>query len=149
MFNFGDAVREPSVPDQFYSLYSFLTEPNGGQTTVQALNITPLAAPTTRTYEGGFEQAFFSERLMFRSSFFHNEFGRQIEYVGLDLVPELLPNLTPAQQNQLEQFLQSSGAYELTPEYRGIPRAGSRSNSGERDRPIRSFCAAATHILMR
>jgi vitamin B12 transporter len=55
-----------------------------------------------RTYEGGVEQAFFSERLIFRTSFFHNEFGRQIEYVGLDLVPQLLPNLTPAQQNALE-----------------------------------------------
>ncbi len=113
LFNFGDAIREPSLTDQFYSLYTFLQN-NGGQTTVQALNITPLAAPTTRTYDGGFEQAFFSERLLFRSTFFHNEFGRQIEYVGLDLVPELLPNLSPAQQNQLEQFLQSSGAYELS-----------------------------------
>jgi iron complex outermembrane receptor protein/vitamin B12 transporter len=113
LFNFGDAVREPSLTDQFYSLYSFL-ETNGGQSTVQELSITPLSAPTTRTYEGGLEQAFFSERVLFRTTFFHNEFGRQIEYVGLDLVPELLPNLTPAQQNLLEQFLQASGAYELS-----------------------------------
>lgn len=113
LFNFGDAVREPSLTDQFYSLYNFL-QSNGGQSTVQQLGITPLSAPTTRTYEGGVEQAFFSRRLIFRTSFFHNEFGRQIEYVGLDLVPELLPNLTPAQQNQLEQFLQANGAYELS-----------------------------------
>ena len=111
LFNFGDAVREPSLTDQFYSLYNFL-ETNGGQSTVAQLHISPLAAPATRTYEGGLEQAFFGERLMFRASFFHNEFGRQIEYVGLDLIPELLPNLTPAQQNQLEQFLQANGAYE-------------------------------------
>jgi iron complex outermembrane receptor protein/vitamin B12 transporter len=76
------------------------------------LHISPLAAPATRTYEGGVEQTFLSERLVFRTSFFHNEYGRQIEYVGLDLIPQLLPNLTPAQQNQLEQVLQSSGAYE-------------------------------------
>jgi iron complex outermembrane receptor protein/vitamin B12 transporter len=111
LFNFGDAVREPSLTDQFYSLYNFL-ETNGGQSTISQLHISPLAAPATRTYEGGLEQAFFGERLMFRTSFFHNEFGRQIEYVGLDLIPELLPNLTPAQQNQLEQFLQANGAYE-------------------------------------
>src|SRR5580658_2193707 len=111
LFNFGDAVREPSLTDQFYSLYNFL-QLNGGQTTIAQLHITPLAAPATRTYEGGVEQAFFGERLVFRASFFHNEFGRQIEYVGLDLIPELLPNLTPAQQNQLEQFLQANGAYE-------------------------------------
>ena len=66
LFNFGDAVREPSLTDQFYSLYTFLQK-NGGQTTIQQLNITPLAAPTTRTYEGGVEQAFFSERLLFRT----------------------------------------------------------------------------------
>lgn len=111
LFNFGDAVREPSLTDQFYSLYNFL-ETNGGQSTIAALNIQPLSAPATRTYEGGLEQAVFKERLVFRTSFFHNEFGRQIEYVGLDLIPELLPNLTPAQQNQLEQFLQANGAYE-------------------------------------
>jgi vitamin B12 transporter len=111
LFNFGDAVREPSLTDQFYSLYNFL-ETNGGQSTVQQLHITPLSAPTTRTYEGGVEQAFFSKRLVFRTSFFHNEFGRQIEYVGLDLIPELLPNLTTAQQIQLEQFLQANGAFE-------------------------------------
>jgi vitamin B12 transporter len=111
LFNFGDAVREPSLTDQFYSLYNFLVM-NGGQSTISQLHISPLGAPATRTYEGGLEQAFFGERLVFRSSFFHNEFGRQIEYVGLDLIPELLPNLTPAQQNQLEQFLEANGAYE-------------------------------------
>ena len=111
LFNFGDAVREPSLTDQFYSLYNFL-ETNGGQSTIQQLKISPLQAPATRTYEGGFEQAFFGERMMFRTSFFHNEFGRQIEYVGLDLIPELLPNLTPVQQNLLEQTLQADGAYE-------------------------------------
>ena len=111
LFNFGDAVREPSLTDQFYSLYNFL-ESNGGQATIQQLHISPLAAPATRTYEGGMEQAFFSERLVVRTSFFHNEYGRQIEYVGVNLIPELLPNLSAAQQIELEQFLQANGAYE-------------------------------------
>lgn len=113
LFNFGDAVREPSLTDQFYSLYNFL-ESNGGQATIQQLHISPLSAPYTRTYDGGVEQSFFSERLIFRTSFFHNEYGRQIEYVGLDVIPLLLPNLSAAQQNQLEQFLQANGAYELS-----------------------------------
>ena len=115
MFNFGDAVREPSGTDQLYSLYSFLEQnPPDGPTTIQQMHISPIGAPTARTYEGGLEQAFFSERLIFRTSFFHNEFGRQIEYVGLNLIPALLPNLTPEQQQQLEQQLQAGGAYELT-----------------------------------
>ena len=115
MFNFGDAVREPSGTDQLYSLYTFLEQnPPDGPETIQALHISPLSAPTVRTYEGGLEQAFFTQRLMFRTSFFHNEFGKQIEYVGLNLIPELLPNLTPEQQQQLAEQLEAGGAYELT-----------------------------------
>jgi vitamin B12 transporter len=112
LLNFGDAVQEPTLDDQFYSLYNFL-ETNGGQSTIQQLSLSPLAMPTTRLYEGGLEQAFFGQRLVFRTSFFHNQFGRQIEFVGLDLVPQLIPGLTPAQQNSLEQTLQADGAYEL------------------------------------
>ena len=113
LFNFGDAVREPSLTDEFYSLYNFL-ESNGGQSTIEALHIEPLSAPTTRSYEGGLEQSFLSGRIVFHTTFFHNQFGRQIEYVGLNLIPELLPNLTPEEQNELKAFLQANGAYELT-----------------------------------
>jgi iron complex outermembrane receptor protein/vitamin B12 transporter len=113
LFNFGDAVREPKLTDEDESLYNFL-EANGGQSTIQQLHISRLSAPTTRSYEGGVEQAFFGERLVFRANYFHNEFGREIEYVGLDLIPELLPNLTAAQQQQLESVLQANFAYELT-----------------------------------
>jgi len=121
LFNFGDSVREPTLDDQEGSLYVFLQTcdfglvPNcGGQSTIQSLDINPLTAPAVRTYEGGVEQAFLSQHIVFRASYFHNQFGREIEYVGLDLVPELLPNLTPAQQQQLENTLQSDFAYELT-----------------------------------
>lgn len=113
LFDFGEGVREPSLTDQFYSLYSFLQQ-NQAQSTIAALHIAPIGAPMARTYKGGVEQSFFSERLIFRTSFFHNEFGRQIEYVGLDLIPSLLPNLTSAQQTALEQQLRLDGAYELT-----------------------------------
>jgi vitamin B12 transporter len=115
MFNYGDAVREPSLTDQFYSLYTFLqNNPPDGPATIQQLHISPIGAPTARTYEAGLEQSFFSEHLILRTNFFHNEFGRQIEYVGVDLIPALLPNLTPTQQNILEQQLQTDGAFELT-----------------------------------
>jgi vitamin B12 transporter len=115
MFNYGDAVREPSLTDQFYSLYTFLkNNPPDGPSTIEQLHISPIGAPTARTYEGGVEQSFFSEHLILRTNFFHNEFGRQIEYVGVDLIPALLPNLTPTQQNILEQQLQADGAFELT-----------------------------------
>jgi vitamin B12 transporter len=116
LFNFGDSDREPTLEDQEESLYTFLVNiPNNqGLSTIQALNIKQLSAPAVRTYEGGVEQAFLSQHILFRASYFHNQFGREIEYVGLDLIPELLPNLTAAQQQQLEQLLQQNNAYELT-----------------------------------
>ena len=120
LFNFGESDREPTLPEQDESLYTFLETCGGvvvscnGQSTVQALHINQIGAPQDRTYEGGLGQTFFSSHIIFRASYFHNEFGKQIEYVGLDLIPALLPNLTPAQQTALETTLQDEFAYELT-----------------------------------
>jgi vitamin B12 transporter len=100
LFNFGDSVREPALTDQFGSLYQFLVT-NSFQSVAQQLGITPLAAPAVRTYEGGMEQNFFSDRLVFRASYFHNQFGKEIEYVGGRLLPNVIPGLTPAEQQQL------------------------------------------------
>ena len=61
----------PTLPDQDESLYSFLVN-NGAQSTIQRLHIDPLAAPAVRTYEGGVEQAFLSQHILFRASYFHN-----------------------------------------------------------------------------
>jgi vitamin B12 transporter len=127
LFNYGDAVREPKLTDQDDSLYNFLLN-NGGQSTIKQLHIAPLAAPTTRTYEGGLEQSFLSQHLVFRTSYFHNEFGKEIEYVGLDLVPALLPNLTPTQQQQLEAVLQGNFAFELTINSEAIRAQGVEAN---------------------
>ena len=112
LFNFGEAVREPKLTDQDDSLYNFLATYN--PSAIQSLHISPLAAPAMRTYEGGVEQSFFSQHIVFKSSYFHNEFGKEIEYVGLDLVPALTPNLTPSEQATLESILQANFAYELT-----------------------------------
>jgi iron complex outermembrane receptor protein/vitamin B12 transporter len=104
LFNFGDAVREPSLTDQFGSLYQALVGA-GDAAAATELHITPLAAPTARTYEGGGEQTFLSERIVLRASYFHNEFGRQIESVDARLLPTLIPGLTLAQQLALENAL--------------------------------------------
>ena len=100
LFNYGDAVREPTLTDEVGSLYTFLNK-NGDAGIAQQLHIGPLSAPKVRTYEGGFEQAFLSERIIFRASYFHNQFGRQIEYVGGHLLPDLIPGLSADQQQAL------------------------------------------------
>jgi iron complex outermembrane receptor protein/vitamin B12 transporter len=88
LFNFGEGVREPKLTDKFYSLYANLPD------VAKQLHIGPLAAPATRSYEGGVEQTFFGERLIFRSSYFHNEFGREIESVPAPFLPTIFPSVT-------------------------------------------------------
>jgi iron complex outermembrane receptor protein/vitamin B12 transporter len=100
LFNFGDAVREPALTDEFGSLYHFLVS-NGFQDVAQELHITPLAAPTMRTYDGGGEQGFLSNRIILRVRYFHNQFGKEIESVGGRVLPNVIPGLTPDQQQQL------------------------------------------------
>jgi iron complex outermembrane receptor protein/vitamin B12 transporter len=89
LFNYGEGVREPKLTDKFYSLSYNLP------LIAQQLHIGPLAAPNTRTYEGGVTQAFFGERLNFRASYFHNEFGKEIESVPAPFLLTLFPSLTP------------------------------------------------------
>ena len=112
-FNFSEGVKEPTIDDQFGSLYNFLLD-NGGASTIQQFHISPIGAEQSRSYDGGIEQYFFGEHLRLRATYFHNEFGRQIEYVGANLVPALLPQLTPTQQAALESFLESESAFSLT-----------------------------------
>jgi iron complex outermembrane receptor protein/vitamin B12 transporter len=91
LFNYGDGVREPKLTDEFYSLsHNF-------PAVAQQLHIGPLAAPTTRTYEGGVEQAFFRERLRIHASYFHNQYGKEIESVPAPELIALIPGLTPAE----------------------------------------------------
>ncbi len=104
LLNFGEAVREPALTDQFGSLYQFLVT-NGYPSVAQQLHIGPLAAPAARTYEGGAEQSFLSEHVIFRASYFHNEFGSEIEYVGGMLLPNLIPGLTAAEKTDFENAL--------------------------------------------
>jgi vitamin B12 transporter len=100
LFNYGDANREPALTDEFDSLYSFLVA-NGYASAAQELHINALAAPETRTYEGGGEMSFLSQRIVLRASYFHNQFGRQIESVGAQLLPNIIPGLDAAGQQQL------------------------------------------------
>ncbi len=110
--SFAQGVSEPAIRAEFGSLYDFL-EQNGGQAAIQQMHVSPIQGPTTRTWEGGGEQAFWGERIVFRATYFHNEFGRAIEQIDAGLVPTLLPDLAAAQQLDLEAFLRNNQAYQL------------------------------------
>ncbi len=111
-FSFAQGIREPALTEQIGSLYNFLQQ-NGGQATINQLGILPIQAPTARTWEGGAQQAFWQEHLVWRVNFFHNQYGKEIESVGAGLIPSLLPNLTPQQQQELQAFLNNNNAYSL------------------------------------
>ena len=66
LFNFGESDREPTLPEQDESLYAFLVSHNGAQSTIQALHVNQIGAPQDRTYEGGIEQSFLSQHIVFK-----------------------------------------------------------------------------------
>lgn len=112
-FNFSKGVKEPSIEDQFGSLYSFL-QANGGQPAITQFHIMPIGAEEARTFDGGAEQSLFSERVILRATYFHNEFGNQVESAGTNLIPQFLPQLSPGEQQAIQKFLQSEGSSALT-----------------------------------
>lgn len=112
-FNFANGYQEPSLDDQFGSLYGFLSGQQGGAQAIQQFHISPIGAEDSRTYEGGVEQNFFSERVVVRINFFHNQYRNQIESVPATEVPTLLPNLTPSEQEQLESYLRNGPGIDL------------------------------------
>ncbi len=79
-------------------------------------------AEQSRTYEGGVAQSFLSERGMLRVSYFHNQYGRQIEPVPATEVPTLLPQLSPSEQQAAGEPAQQRGRPRS--ELAGIPRPG-------------------------
>jgi iron complex outermembrane receptor protein/vitamin B12 transporter len=110
--NFGDAIREPKLTDNFGSLYKILTDAKE-PAVIQEFHVTPLAAPTTRSYEAGVEQAFLGQHLIFRTSYFHNQFGKELEPVSPSYLNLLFPNYTASQLSTLKSIIDSSGAFNI------------------------------------
>ncbi len=108
--NFSKGYKEPTLGQQYGSLLAFLQQ-NGGSGVVNQYPVPPIGAALTRSYDGGLEQSIASERLLLKVTYFHNEFGNQIESVSPTAVPQLLPQLSPAQQASLAAFLQANYAY--------------------------------------
>ena len=94
------------------STTSFSTQP-GGAAAIRQFHITPVVAEQVRTYEGGVAQSFLSQRGVLSVSYFHNQFGRQIEPVPATEVPALLPQLNPSDQQALESLISNAGDLDL------------------------------------
>ncbi len=112
-FNFAEGYQEPSLAEQFASLYDFLQGQQGGPEAIDQYHISPIVQEQSRTYEGGAAQSFLSERGLLRVGFFHNQYRRQIEPVPAAEVPALLPQLSPSEQQSLESLISSAGPLDL------------------------------------
>jgi len=112
-FNYAQGYQEPSLDEQFASLYDFLLGEQGGREAIQQFHISPIVEEQSRTYEGGIAQSFLSERGLLRISYFHNQYGRQIEAVPATEVPLLLPQLSSSERQALKSFLSSAGPLDL------------------------------------
>jgi vitamin B12 transporter len=108
-FNFANGYQEPSLDQQFASLYNFLAFVPGGPAAITQFHITPIVEEQSRTYEGGIAQNFLNEQGLFQVRYFHNEYGRQLEAVPPAEVPALLPQLTASDRQTLESLLSSAG----------------------------------------
>jgi vitamin B12 transporter len=111
--NFAQGYQEPSLDEQFASLYDFLLGEQGGGEAIQQYDISPIVEEQSRTYEGGVAQSFLSERGLLRIGYFHNQYTRQIEPVPATEVPLLLPQLSPSERQSLEGLLSSAGPLDL------------------------------------
>ncbi len=80
-FNYSKGVQEPNLDTQLTSLYDQL-QAAGKTSQIAQYGISPIGALRSRTYEGGLEQSIAGQRLLLRANYFHNQFGRQIEYVS-------------------------------------------------------------------
>ncbi len=98
VFNFARGVQEADIGTQLASLYDTLltaipsTDNPNGPELIQQFHITPIGAEDVRNYDGGVEQTLFHQRAVLRARYFHNEFGRQAEYVDTQALAALQIN---------------------------------------------------------
>ncbi len=79
-FNFAKGIQEPDLFSQLGSLRSTL-EANGEGSIAGQFHIRPIGGHQSRSYDGGVEQSFFSQRLLLNATYFHNSFSNQVEFV--------------------------------------------------------------------
>jgi len=114
--NFSKGVQEPSVDNEFFSLDAFLLQNGLTQPQAAQIGVTPIGAETSRSYDGGIEQSLLDERVLLKASYFHNEFGNQIEFISAYQVANLFPTVPNSDIVALENT--NGGAEANTLDYR-------------------------------
>jgi vitamin B12 transporter len=97
----GDAATgfsEPGLNDEANSIYEILRQ-SGNILAMQQYRLTPLTARRSRTFEIGVDQNLRGQKLIFRSTYFHNQFSHQTESLDSGTLKQLfgipMTNLEP------------------------------------------------------
>jgi len=109
-FNFGRGIKEPAIFDEATSLSVLLSQlPNGSQLASQ-FHAKPIGAERSRSFDFGADEIAWNGRAKLGLTFFHNEFGDQIEFVDASVLPQLGVPLTVAAATPFGASL-NSGAF--------------------------------------
>jgi iron complex outermembrane receptor protein/vitamin B12 transporter len=121
--NVATGVQEPSVANQFTSLYDRLQQ-TGNQAAITTYNVTPITFERSRTYDFGIDQNILNQKLILKAGYFHNQFNHQLEFIGANgleqyfgIPASIATELPPATLNSLAYRTQG---LELEVQYRPV-----------------------------
>ena len=80
-FNFGKAIKEPSIFDAGTSLFSVLSQLPQGAALVSQFGISPVGPERSTTFDFGVTQALWNRRARLTGSLFHNRFYDLSEFL--------------------------------------------------------------------
>jgi iron complex outermembrane receptor protein/vitamin B12 transporter len=80
-FNAATGVQEPSLAEEFFSLYETLLH-DGDPQDIATYHIGKIGPERSRTFDVGLDQNILGQKLVLNLGFFHNQFSHQIEYVS-------------------------------------------------------------------
>jgi vitamin B12 transporter len=107
--NAATGVQEPSLADQFESLYLELLPTYAAD--IAALHIPQLGPERSRTFDVGVDQNVLGQTLVLKAGYFHNQFSHQLEYVDGGDIQTYFPGLFPANDPNFYGAVLNSEAY--------------------------------------
>lgn len=99
--NLATGVQEPSIEDEYFSLYSQLLRYDDPED-IALLHIRPIGAERSRTLDLGIDQNI-SRKMVLKFGYFHNQFSHQIEEVYSDALATYF-GITPSHLNPQSPF---------------------------------------------
>jgi vitamin B12 transporter len=88
-FNFGKGIKEPSIFDAGFSLYSVLSQLSQGPSLISQFRIAPIGPERSTTFDFGLSQALLNRRARLGVNLFHSRFYDLSEFLPSNALPLL------------------------------------------------------------